>query len=59
MRAVALILGLWIGLAGCSGGSEQPLNTQPSGSVYQMMTHYHLLNIQEVYMQLDNPFEIQ
>ena len=24
MRAVALILGLWIGLAGCSGGSEQP-----------------------------------
>ena len=40
MRAVALILGLWIGLTGCSGGSEQPLNTQPSGSVYQMMTHY-------------------
>ncbi|HCY05287.1 MAG TPA: hypothetical protein DHU16_07510, partial [Gammaproteobacteria bacterium] len=25
---------------GCSSGSEQVLKTQPTGSVYQMMTHY-------------------
>jgi putative intracellular protease/amidase len=40
MRDVALILGFLVGLCGCSGDSEQPLKTQPSGSVYQMMTHY-------------------
>ena len=40
MRDVALVLGFLVGLCGCSGGSEQPLKTQPSGSVYQMMTHY-------------------
>lgn len=40
MRDATLMLGLWIGLCGCSGGAEQPSKTQPSGSVYQMMTHY-------------------
>ena len=40
MRDVALILGFLVALCGCSGGSEQPLKTQPSGSVYQMMIHY-------------------
>lgn len=40
MRCVALVLGFCISLWGCSSGSEQPVKTQPSGSVYQMMTHY-------------------
>ena len=40
MRHVALILALCCGLVGCSSGSEQAVKTQPTGSVYQMMTHY-------------------
>ena len=40
MRNVALILGFLVGMFGCSGGSEQPLKTKPSGNVYQMMSHY-------------------
>ena len=40
MRHVALTLALCCGLVGCSSGSEQAVKTQPTGSVYQMMTHY-------------------
>lgn len=40
MRHVALTLALCCGLVGCSSGSEQAVKIQPTGSVYQMMTHY-------------------
>ncbi len=40
MRYVAISLALCLALMGCSSGSEQVLKTQPTGSVYQMMTHY-------------------
>ena len=40
MRHVALTLALCCGLVGCSSGSEQAVKSQPTGSVYQMMTHY-------------------
>ena len=40
MRYIAIRLVLCLALTGCSSGSEQALKTQPSGSVYQMMTHY-------------------
>ena len=40
MRHVALTLALCCGLVGCSSGSKEAVKTQPTGSVYQMMTHY-------------------
>ena len=40
MRYIAIPLALCSALMGCSSGSEQALKTQPTGSVYQMMTHY-------------------
>ena len=40
MRYIAIRVVLCLALTGCSSGSEQALKTQPSGSVYQMMTHY-------------------
>ena len=40
MRYVAISLALCLALMGCSSGSEQVLKTQPTGSVYKMMTHY-------------------
>ena len=40
MRYIAPILAVSISLWGCSSGTEQAVKTQPSGSVYQMMTHY-------------------
>ena len=40
MRYVTISLAFCLALMGCSSGSEQVLKTQPTGSVYQMMTHY-------------------
>ena len=40
MRYIAIPLVLCSALMGCSSGSEQALKTQPTGGVYQMMTHY-------------------
>ena len=40
MRYIVPILVVSISLWGCSSGTEQAVKTQPSGSVYKMMTHY-------------------